>query len=330
MKAQWDMKALLKTSNAYWKGCALQAGVRLDIFTVLGKGPAALSEVANACGADQRGMEYLLNALAAMGLIEKNQESYANTQESYDYLCADSDVNIRHILLHHHHLLDGWAQLDQAVLTGQPIEKRSYGVESERESFLMGMFNLAMSNAPRVAMALDLSDRRQLLDLGGGPGTYAVHFCLAHPDLKATVFDLPTSERFAERTVTTFGLQDRIGFYGGNFNQDPLPDYGFDVVWISHILHSNGPEACLELIKKSISVMQPGGILLIHDFFLNDTKSGPEFAALFALNMLINNPEGRSYSEKEVREMLHEAGAAEVERLDFFGPNASSIIRATV
>ena len=70
----------------------------------------------------------------------------------------------------------------------------------------MGMFNLASLLAPRIAQAIDLSGCRRLLDLGGGPGTYAIHFCLANPGLSAVVYDLPTTRSFAEETIARFDL----------------------------------------------------------------------------------------------------------------------------
>ena len=72
--------------------------------------------------------------------------------------------------------------------------------------------------------------------------------------------------------------------------------------------------------------MQPGGLILIHEFILENTKDRPEFAALFSLNMLINNPGGRSYSEEELAEMLANAGVKDIARHPFRGPNDSSII----
>ena len=66
MKKEWTVGDLLSTSSAYWRGCTLQAGVRLGIFNVIHDQHMALAEVADQIGADQRGTEYILNALSAM------------------------------------------------------------------------------------------------------------------------------------------------------------------------------------------------------------------------------------------------------------------------
>ena len=330
MKKNWSVGDLLSTSSAYWKGCALQAGVRLGVFTALDGERLHLNEVAGKIDADSRGTEYLLNALAAMGLLVKDNNHYANSFEANELLSGNSQRYIGHIILHHHHILDGWAQLDQAVKYGAPVQKRSYGEDLERESFLMGMFNLAMGVAPRLASQVDLSGRKRLLDLGGGPGTYAIHFCQANPELSAVIFDRSTTEPFARNTVAKFGLSERIDFCGGDFTLDPIAGGPYDVAWLSHILHSNSPEECQKIINKTVEAMQPGGMILIHEFILENSKDAPEFAALFSINMLINNPGGRSYSEEELSEMLTSAGVKDITRHSFRGPNDSSILFGTV
>ena len=330
MTREWSVGDLLNTSNAYWRGCALQAGVRLDIFSTLHDRQLTLDEVAGQTGTDRRGMEYLLNALSAMGLLSKEHNLYRNTRETRKLLCKDSAAYMGHIILHHHHILDGWAQLDEAVRSGTPIVKRSYGEELERESFLMGMFNLAMGTAPAIAKEIDLAGRHRLLDLGGGPGTYAIHFCLANPELSAVIFDRPTTEPFAMKTVEKFDLTERIEFAGGDITTDTIPGGPYDVAWLSHLLHSNGPEQCREIIDRTVAAMAPGGVIMIHDFILDNSKDAPEFPALFSLNMLVNNPAGRSYSEEELTTMLHTSGVREITRHPFQGTNDSAILYGTI
>lgn len=325
-KIEWTRGNLLAVSSAYWRGCALQAGVRLGIFTVLGASTLTGSEVADCVGADGRATGLLLDALAAMGLLRKEMAGYRNTEVAREMLVADSPGYMGHIILHHHHILDGWAQLDQAVRSGGPVQRRSYGADIERQSFLMGMFNLAMGVAPMLAPQLPLAGRRRLLDLGGGPGTYAIHFCLAHPEMQAVIYDRPTTEPFARQTVEKFGLAGRIDFLPGDFTCDPISGGPYDAAWLSHILHSNSPEQCQAVIAKTAAELAPGGLIMIHDFILDNSKDSPEFAALFSLNMLIGNGRGRSYSEEEISSMLAKAGIRQIERLAFRAPNDSSVI----
>ena len=193
----------------------------------------------------------------------------------------------------------------------------------------MGMHVQAMGIAPWAVEKIDLGGRQKVLDLGGGPGTWAIHFALHHERLTATVFDLPVSRPFAERTVAQFGVSDRVDFVGGDFTTDELPT-GFDVAWLSHILHGEGPKTCREIVRKAVRSVGPGGLILIHEFILDESRASPVFPALFSLNMLVGTPNGRSYTESELAEMLHDAGAQDVRLLDFLGPAQSRIMTAMV
>jgi predicted O-methyltransferase YrrM len=324
---EWNIGQLLSTSSAYWRSSTVHAAVKLEIFTVLSEAQLTVAEMSTRTGASERGVAMLLNALTAMGLLEHSDSRYKNTDFSRSCLVKDEPGYIGYIIMHHFHLVDAWAKLHEAVAQGEPVEKRSHGEEAERESFQMGMFNLAMAIAPTIAASVNLDGKHHLLDLGGGPGTHAIHFCLANPMLKATIYDRKTTEPFAKQTTARFGVADRIDFIAGDFNADPI-EGTFDVAWLSQILHSNSKEECQTLIGKTMQALEPGGYILIHDFFLNDSLDGPLFPALFSMNMLLNN-QGRSYSEQELSDMLRQAGARDIHRLEFQGPNDSGILCGT-
>lgn len=328
MSQDWNVGKLLGTSSGYWRGCTLQAAVQLKIFSFLGQETRNADEISRDASTDLRATGLLLDALSAMGLITKEGPLYSNSSFAKTYLQEDSPEYMGHIILHHHHILDAWTQLDKAVCTGKKVEKRSYGTDIELESFLLGMFNLAKGLAPQIAANIDLSGRKRLLDLGGGPGTYSIHFCQANPELKAVIFDRPTTEPIAKKVVKSYGLSDRISFEGGDFNTTSHTTESFDVAWLSHILHSNSDEECEMIIEKTVDALMPGGLLLIHDFILNTEKDGPEFPALFALNMLVATDKGRSYSDKEITTMMERAGLTEINHYSFDAPNDSSILLA--
>ena len=150
----------------------------------------------------------LLNALAAMGVLVKHNDCYGNTAESKVFLIKESPQYCGSLISHHALLINYWSQLAQSVKSGQPVKTVPYKDDDERDTFLMGMFNLAMASAPQIADLIDLSDKQSLLDLGGGPGTFAIHFCIANPELRAAVFDLPESRSCALRIVKQFNLAE--------------------------------------------------------------------------------------------------------------------------
>lgn len=326
----WHPGTLLELSGHYWKTCTLHAGVKLDVFTAAGKDFSTAEVIAQKTGCDLRAMERLLDALVALGLLAKQGDTYGNTPASAELLSKDGARYIGYMIMHHHYLVESWARLDQAVRTGQPQRSSATGSdEKRRESFLMGMFNLAMNLAPQIVPLIDLSGRRRLLDLGGGPGTYAIFFCKENPELKATVFDLPTTRPFAQKTIERLKVSDRVAFVDGNYLTDEISGK-FDVIWMSHILHGEGPEDCRMIIRKAVSALEPGGMIIVHDFILDNTMDGPLFPALFSLNMLLGTESGQSYSENQLADMFTEAGLKDIKRLNFDSPNDSSLLIGTV
>lgn len=326
MSPNWHAGSLLQLAGSYWQTFTLHAGVKLRLFTILSDAPLTAAEVASKIEAPTRSIVTLLNALCAMNLLGKDKDRFTLVDASRRFLAEDSPDYIGHMILHHHHLSGSWARLDEAVRTGKPLRtSASFEEPEKREAFLMGMFNNAMLIAPAVAKAVDLGDRRRLLDLAGGPGTYAIHFCLQNQSLHAVVADLPTTCPFAERTIDRFGLSQRIRFSPVDVLEDHL-EGSYDVIWLSHLLHAMGPEECKQVIAKATEVLEPGGKILIHEFILSDSMDAPLFPALFSLNMLIGTEQGRSYSESQLRAMLMEAGMDQIRREAYHGPTESGII----
>jgi len=330
-KKTWTPAQLLELSGGYWSTCTIHAAVKLNVFTPLSIGPLAAGELADLVNCDGRGVTMLLNALAAMELLDKKGDTFVATAFAAKFLSRSSPDYLGHIIMHHHHLISGWTNLDQAVRSGEPVRERvsHEDVESSRESFLMGMFNLAMHIAPLIVPHIDLGGRRRLLDLGGGPGTYAIHFCQQNPQLDAVVCDLATTRSFAQQTVERFGLSERIGFVAVDFETEEIPE-GFDVAWLSHVLHGMGHKSCEMVLKKAVASLEPGGMILVQEFILEDTKDAPLFPALFSLNMLLGTPEGQSYSQSELVEMMTAAGATHLRRIPLKLPNGAGVIAGTV
>jgi len=330
-KLIWNPADLLQLSGGYWSACALHAGVKLDVFTPLAERQFSVAELAERLKCDNRGLAMLLNSLTALGLLEKRGDFFAATSFASEFLARTSPGYLGYIILHHHHLMPSWAHLDESVRSGGPIRERvSHGDdEKERESFEMGMFNLAMLIAPRIVPLIDLSGRRRLLDLGGGPGTYAIHFCQQNSDLTAVVYDLPSTRPFAEQTIARFGLSDRISFEAGDFEIETIRGR-FDVAWISHILHGAEPEGCATILKKAVASLEPGGLIMVQEFILDDTMTGPLFPALFSLNMLLGTSGGQAYSQGQLFDMLTAAGVADLRRISLDLPNGAGVIAGTV
>jgi SAM-dependent methyltransferase len=259
--------------------------------------------------------------MVALGLLTKVEGQFANSNLAQQHLCTESDQYLGDIIRHHHNLVQSWNHLAESVKTGKPVRESMTGKieEMDRESFLMGRFNMGNIRGPKIASSLPLAGKTRLLDLGGGPGAYAIHFCKAQEGLNATIFDLPTTAPYAEKMIAKLGMTDRVSFVAGDFLEDEIPG-SYDIAWASHVVHGEGPANAQKLVTRAAEVLEPGGALVAQEFILDDTEDGPVFPALFSLNMLLGTDGGKSYTRSELTSMFTNAGLVDVKIVDLPGP----------
>jgi cyclopropane fatty-acyl-phospholipid synthase-like methyltransferase len=166
-----------------------------------------------------------------------------------------------------------------------------------------------------------------ILDLGGGPGSWSIGFCQALPTAKAQIADLATSRQFAERNIQKAQLENRISFIDLDFTKDKIIGT-FDLIWISHILHSLSPENSEKLLKKARAQLNPGGKIMIHEFILDEEKTSPQQAVFFSLNMLVMTSAGKAYSERELTVLLKKIGGTKIKRISLPDSIPSGVITA--
>jgi SAM-dependent methyltransferase len=281
-------------------------GVKTGIFEALGAGSRTPAEVAGAAGLDLRATEVVMAALCAAGVLAQDGDRFAIPAGARPYLLAGGAEDRTSIIGHNRSLLRSWARLDEVLRTGQPAP-RPERAEEEMRDFILGMENVSRRSSTEVASRLDLAGCRRLLDLGGGPGTAAITFARANPDLACVVFDLPGPVGIADEQIAAAGLAGRVTTVAGDFLADPLGE-GFDVVYIANILHMLGPEECRALLAKAAGALAGGGRLVVKDFFLDASRTAPAFAAQFSVNMLVTTAAGRTYTRAEMEEMFRSAG----------------------
>jgi SAM-dependent methyltransferase len=327
MKLEWTPDKILELSGHYWASFALHTGVELDLFTLLDEEGLTEEEVSQELKISKRGTKALLRALCALGFIKKEGEIYFDTEESVEFLSKNSPEYLGYMIKHHHYLSKYWVSLPKAVKSGKPVKRSTLlkSMENELEAFLMGMFNNASIIATKVAQILPLSQCQTLLDLGGGPGTYSIHFALKNPDLACKVYDLKQTQPFCEKVVAKYGLQTRVKFVPFNFLKDKIEEK-FDAVWMSHILHGEGEKEALKVVKLAAKSLNKGGLIFIHEFILNDDGVSPLFPTLFSLNMLVGTKKGKAYTFSELKTFLQNSKIEEIEMIDFVGPSESRII----
>ena len=96
-----------------------------------------------------------------------------------------------------------WLRLLESVKSGEPLDKDEPEEPDYRRRFTWAMHHRTLETAPIIAAQLPLKGVNTLLDLGGGPGTYAMAFLAKHPRLRATVCDRPAALEVAKDIAAT-------------------------------------------------------------------------------------------------------------------------------
>jgi len=281
-----------------------------DVFSLL-ESPRRAEDVAKARDWSARGARMLLDGLVALGLIEKTDGWYRNAEIASVCLVPGREGYQGDIIRHTRDGWDTWARMEECVRTGNGVPREGGGRSPEGlRNFILGMSNIAVLSAQDVLGALDLSRYRRLLDVGGGPGTYSIAFVQAHPEMRATLFDLPEVVEIAREQVEKAGLLERFDFVPGDYKQDTLGS-GHDLVFVSNIIHSLSDAGNRALVRKCYDALTTGGTLIIKDFLADDGRTGPPFSLIFALHMLIHTGDGDTYTISEVADWTRAAGFAE-------------------
>ena len=292
----------------------LLTALELDLFTAVGSGAGA-EDIAEKLGTHPRATRMLLNALVAAGALEKSEEVFRNTEELAPYLVAGSKEYARPGMLHIANLWHTWSTLTEAVRAGTAVSRP--GVEAHdpewTRAFIDAMHQIASRQAPAVVAAAGPEPVLRMLDVGGGSGAYSIAFAQAHPDLHGVVFDIAEVTPVAARHIAEAGLSERIGTRNGDLTTDDLGE-GFDLVLLSAICHMLDEDGNRGLLRRCFAATAPGGRLVIRDFILNEDRTSPKEAAMFALNMLVGTLAGSTYSDREYLQWLKEAGYKRIER----------------
>ncbi|WP_298037563.1 methyltransferase [uncultured Desulfuromonas sp.] len=282
----------------------------LDLFSRVGQGRAA-DDLAAELGRDGRALTILLNALVAVGLLQKEGDLYRNGPAASRWL-VQGEAFRGSIFKHIHHCWGAWNDLGEVIRDGRPARPREEAILGTKEEwtrdFIRGMDDVTRELAPQVARKLDLSRAKVVLDVGGGPGTYASAFLDAHPHLEEVrLFDLPGALAVGRERLAAQGLLERVRLVEGDFCRDELGS-GVDFVWISQVFHSQDEPGCRMLIEKAWRALNPGGTLAVHEFLLDEGMTSPLNAALFSVHMLVMTEGGRAYGGAEVAAWMAEQG----------------------
>jgi ubiquinone/menaquinone biosynthesis C-methylase UbiE len=310
MEKTRSLQSLMQAARAFQESRVLLTALELDVFAALGEGASAATLSAQ-LGTDARATEMLLNALVAVGALLKRDGAFHCTDESRALAPGRAG------LLHMVHLWDTWSTLTECVRSGKATATRgpeSFSKERTR-AFIAAMHARAQGDAKETARLSGIRDAKRMLDVGGGSGAYSIAFAKACPALHAEILDLGAVVPLAEEYIRNAGLEGRVRVRPGDMRTANFGE-GYDLVLLSAVCHMWSEDDNRALIKRCARALVPGGHLVIREFILNEERTAPPFAAIFAINMLVGTEHGNTYSEGEHRTWMTEAGLDAIVRPD--------------
>ena len=336
----FDLRAVPETNpvdvyrvrdGIYGADMLLTGIVHLDLFSWLADHPSTLEEICRAFETTLRPTDVMLTLFAAMGLIEAGSgrdggrvsrpgaDVFHLTAKAREHLVKTSPWFLGP---YYESLKNRPIALDllKVLKTGKPAnwssqkDGRDWHKAMEDEGFA-AQFTAAMDCrgvylAQAVAKSLDLSGRRRVLDVAGGSGVYGCSLVTHHPHLSAIVFEKPPVDRISAHAIADRGCADRVAVVAGDMLLDRLPADADVHLW-SNVLHDWDEPVVRQLIAKSFDALAPGGLIVIHDAFLNGDKNGPLHVAEYSV-LLMHSSEGRCYSTREMEQYLTDAGFRDV------------------
>jgi len=318
------MERLEKIANGFIEAKILLAAAELRVFDLLVGGGKSAEEVRQALDGDLRGVEILLDALCAMELVRKEGGRYTNHPDCEAHLVEDSPDHYPSLLRHRNLMFRRWAFLEERVRglpdpDGSPQRPQMHDPEAN-ENFIRAMYAVAHRGAREVAGRIDMEGVRTLADLGGGPGHHLEAFLHRSPEIEPYLVDLPLTLEVARKVLAASPFRDRIRLVAWDIYADDPPAGlpALDLAFLSQVLHGESETRNRDLFRRLYPVVAPGGRVVVRENLVDQDRTTPAPAALFAVNMLAMTQGGRTFTEAEIAGWGEEAGFAHEggERID--------------
>jgi len=307
-------KAISKILQGFQPACVVITANELKIFDKL-KQSVTANHVAENCDLDPEATERLLNALTSLEIVTKENDKYHLPQAAQSYLVTGGSNSMQQWIQLSADLYPVWGQLATFIKSGiliKSIMEMLGGDPHKMRAFTDAMHDKALKATWMIAREIPIGDAKNMLDVGGGPGTYALEWCKLYTHLKATVFDIPPVLEVAKNYIEKYELGERVGTQPGNFQKDDLGDSQYDLLLMANILHMYDADMGKTLVTKAVKALQPEGRIVLHGFCTDEDQTGPLDDTLFSLNIGMLTEGGRAHPVNEKINWLKGAGISDI------------------
>jgi 2-hydroxy-4-(methylsulfanyl)butanoate S-methyltransferase len=329
-----DVQDISAITYGFMASKALFSALEFDVFTRIAQGADSTSALAAVTGVAENRLITLLTALKSLGLISEAGGRLINAPATSRYLVAGAPGDFRDYVQFVNGAFgyESFRHLDEALRGDRIFPDKGFyeglvyegGIGGER--FSSAQHTGSLGPARLMAKRVDLKDRLKLLDAGGGSGAYSIAFCNANPQLSATILDFPVTVDTAKRYVREAGLADRITHLAGNAVTVDWPAR-HDVILMSYVWSAVGEADIAVLAKRAVAALPSDGLLLVHDFMVDNARDGPRFAAWYLLGGMLDNPSAVCLTPAYVERVLRDVGFR-VEKTEVMLPGITMLTKA--
>ncbi len=324
--------AILQIGMGFWASKTLLSAVEMGVFTELAKGAEEFGRLSGRLGLHPRAARDFLDALVALGLLQRSGETYSNMPDSEIFLDRNKPSYVGGILeMANARLYGFWGHLTEALRTGQPQNESKddrtvspfralYADPARLKGFLAAMSGISHGANMAIARKVPWAKYKTYADIGTAQGDLAVQIALVNSHLTGIGFDLAEVAPVFEEYAAANGVAGRVSFQGGDFFMGELPKV--DVITMGHILHDWDLKDKKMLLAKAYDALNPGGALVVYDALIDDDRSKNAFGLLMSLNMLIETPGGFDYTGADGIGWMKEAGFRDAYVEHLAGPDS--------
>lgn len=324
--------SIISTMTKY---SCIKSAIDIGLFEFLHqqKGFCTLKEIKKSCqlACEERNLLDLLDILHSQGLLKREsldlESKYALANA---FFVKENPLNIIGFFKFQERLLRNFNDVTDLLRTGKRKNLSNtfdeiYKNPEDAKAFLRAMGMFQRDRFEYIAKHEDLSHVKQILDVGGCLGNFLSLIKQKYNDkIECVNFDLPVVQHYFEEYVNEQGLAGKIQFHEGSFLTDDLPSNN-DCIMMGNILHDWNSETKHLLIQKVYKSLNPGGVFIIAERFIDENRTNLEGLTASYL-MLVECINGFNFSTTELMNYLIKNGFVNV---TFKGSQSDSILYAT-
>lgn len=258
--------------HGYNISSCLFVAVELELADLLAAGPLALSDLARRSGTDPDALKRILRLLMSAGVFSVDEQDTCELTPRAEFLRRDHPESIASEVK----LFAGaetylaWSGLLHCARTGQTGFGQYFGKSlfeylaehpDSAQRFHLGWHEISIRAGLETAEAVDFTDNRHVVDVGGSYGIVTAQLLRTNDHLRGTIYDLEFSLARAGHTLREYGVDERCDVVPGDgFTEVPG---GGDVHLLKSVLHTMNDDDSVRLLTNCANALEPGGRILV-------------------------------------------------------------------